>query len=100
QGRQLLDTMEVGHRGGRLAVKRGTRKWERGTEMPVPTSAFHVPRSASPHPEQLEPALVALYDPLAIRRVRRLRERRVPRDDLARRAARGLEQRQVGREVR
>src|SRR5439155_16036491 len=63
---------------------------------------FRVPRSAfvSPHPEQLEPALVALYDPLAIRRVRRLRERRVPRDDLARRAARGLEQRQVGREVR
>src|SRR5437667_59620 len=48
QGRQLLDTMEVGHRGGRLAVKRGTRKWERGTEMPVPTSAFHVPRSCHP----------------------------------------------------
>src|SRR2546426_7654497 len=43
QRRQVLDTMEGGHGGGRLAVKRGTRKWEGGTEMPVPTSAFHVP---------------------------------------------------------
>src|SRR5207247_3895378 len=99
---QVLDTMEGGHRGGRLAAKRGTRKWERGIEMPVPTSAFHVPRSAfpSPHPEELEPPLVALHDPLAIRRVLWLRERRVPRDDLARHAPGGLEQRQVSREVR
>src|SRR2546426_7257512 len=46
--RQLLDAMEGGHGGGRLAVKGATRKWERGTEMPVPTSTFHVPCSRHP----------------------------------------------------
>src|SRR5213596_34589 len=66
----------------------------------IPHSTFRIPHWFSPHPEQLEPPLVALHDPLAIRRVLWLRERRVSRDDLARRAPGGLEQRQVGCEVR
>src|SRR5437762_7028843 len=74
--------------------------WNAECGIDIPHSTFRIPHWFSPHPEQLEPSLVALHDPLAIRRVLRLRERRVPRDDLARRAAGGLEQRQVGREVR
>src|SRR5207244_8906966 len=66
----------------------------------IPHSTFRIPHWFSPHPEQLEPPLVALHDPLAIRRVLRQCERRVPRDDLARRAPGSLEQRQVGCEVR
>src|SRR6266566_9247109 len=67
---------------------------------PVRTT-HHPPRLClSSHPEQLEPSLVTLHDPVAIRRMLRLRERRIPGDDFARRPASGLEQRQVGREVR
>src|SRR2546428_4526196 len=42
----------------------------------------------------LFPYTTLFRPPLAIRRVLRLHERRVPRDDLARRAPGGLEQRQ------
>src|SRR2546427_9733066 len=74
--------------------------WNAECGIDIPHSTFRIPHWFSPHPEQLEPPLVALHDPLAIRRVLRLRERRVPRDDLARRAPGGLEQRQVGCELR
>src|SRR5437016_8453356 len=74
--------------------------WNAECGIDIPHSTFRIPHWFSPHPEQLEPPLVALHDPLAIRRVLWLRERRVSRDDLARRAPGGLEQRQVGCEVR
>src|ERR1043166_1759739 len=68
------------------------------------SSSFHLSNLPtfhrfSCHPEQLKPQRVPRHNSLPIRRVLRARQGRIARDDLSRGAARGLEQREIGREI-
>src|SRR4029077_20024153 len=75
---------------GAWYVVRGRLRWQLRTTHYARLSADS---------EQFKPPLVSRHDPLPIRRVFRTHQCRIPRDDLARRAARRLEERQVGGEV-